>query len=178
MPRPTAPPTAPRRRVRPVTRLAPTAGMLPRMPAPHAPERRPFTQRAATFLRSALAGGAATLADLATLGLLVGFAGLTPRAANVPALLAGALVQFVGNRHFAFRAASGSLRRQLALFAVTEAVALALNAALYHAAAALAPPGVLGAVALRAVTTNLVFVFWSYPVWRRVFRPAEPAAAG
>ena len=53
----------------------------------------------------------------------------------MPALLAGAVVQFAGNRHFAFKAASRSLRRQAVLFALTEAVALTLNAFLYHAVA-------------------------------------------
>jgi len=127
-------------------------------------------ERAATFLRSAVAGGAATLADLACLGLLVGVVGLSPRAASLPALLVGAAVQFFGNRHFAFRAASGSLRRQVGLFALTEVVAFALNAALYDAAARALPLGAASAVLVRAVTTNAVFLLWSYPVWRRVFR--------
>src|SRR6185503_4659886 len=116
-----------------------------------------------------LTGGAATLADMACLALLVGAMHVSPRAASLPALLVGAVVQFAGNRHFAFRAASGSLRRQAALFALTEIVALALNAALYDVAARALPLGTASAVLVRAVTTNLVFLLWSYPVWRRVF---------
>jgi putative flippase GtrA len=127
--------------------------------------------RAATFLRSALTGGAATLVDIGVIAFAVGVLGASPQAANVPALLAGALVQFFGNRHFAFRA-QGSIARQATLFAGAEAVALALNAALYHAVAVAVPLGAAGAVVARAVTTNLVFVIWSYPVWRRVFQPA------
>ncbi|AKU97057.1 hypothetical protein AKJ09_03721 [Labilithrix luteola] len=42
------------------------------------------------FLRATLAGGAATLADLLVLAVLVSGFGLSARIANVPALLAGA----------------------------------------------------------------------------------------
>lgn len=138
---------------------------------------RGLLPRLKTFLRSAITGGAATLADLAVVAVAVGLLHASPKAANIPALLVGAVVQFFGNRHFAFRAASGKIERQAALFAATEAVALALNAALYHAVASAIPLSTAGAVAARAVTTNAVFLLFSYPVWRRVFRPA-PALRG
>jgi putative flippase GtrA len=130
----------------------------------------------ATFTRSALAGGAATVVDLGVIAFAVGALHLSPRAANLPALLAGAVVQFVGNRHFAFRARSGPLGRQLALFALTEAGALALNGLAYHLVASVFVLGVSGAVLARAVTTNAVYVLYSYPLWRRVFRSAPLAA--
>ncbi len=125
--------------------------------------------RLATFVRSALTGGAATLVDLGVIAFAVGVLHLAPAVANAPALLAGAVVQFFGNRHFAFRGASGSLARQVALFLVTEAVTLLLNGVLYHLAVTHLSPGTAGAVLLRAVTTNLIFVLWSYPVWKRIF---------
>lgn len=131
----------------------------------------PTLARFATFLRSALAGGAATLADLAVIAFAVGVLGVSAQAANIPALLVGAGVQFLGNRHFAFRAArKGSLRRQVGLFVATEIVGLVLNAALYAAVAGAYPLALGSAVLARAITTNAVFLLWSYPVWRRVFR--------
>jgi putative flippase GtrA len=132
--------------------------------------------RFATFLRSALTGGAATLVDLAVIGAAVGLWHLSPAAANAPALLAGATVQFFGNRHFAFRARGGQLGRQAALFALAEAVTLALNFALYNAVVSRIALGAAGAVLTRAVTSNLVFVLWSYPVWKRIFQPAARPA--
>lgn len=137
--------------------------------------KNPLFARIETFARSALTGGAATLADLAVIALAVGILHVSPAVANVPALLVGALVQFLGNRHFAFKAASGSLGRQAILFAITEAVALALNAALYHVVVTRIPMGAAGAVIARAITTNAVFLAWSYPVWKRVFQPAALA---
>ena len=135
-------------------------------------------RRFAAFARSALAGAAATLTDLSVLAVLVGLLGVSARHANVPALLAGAAVQFVGNRHFAFRARSGSLRRQLFWFGVVEVGTLLLNGLLYDVGARSMSLGALSAVALRAVISFAVFVCWSYPLWRRVFRvpPAPPSA--
>lgn len=138
----------------------------------------PALARFTTFARSALTGGAATLADLAVIAFATGVLHASPKAANVPALLVGALAQFFGNKHFAFRAGGGDLRRQAALFVATEAVALALNAALYHGVASLVPLAPATAVLARAITTNVVFLLWSYPVWKRVFAaPAGRAAA-
>lgn len=137
------------------------------------------TARLATFVRSALTGGAATLANLGVIAFAVGVLGVAPTVANAPALLTGAVVQFFGNRHFAFRGGRGSLLRQVALFVVTEAVTLLLNGVLYHLAVTHLPhgaPALVSAVLLRAVTTNLVFVLWSYPVWKRIFA-APPAGA-
>jgi putative flippase GtrA len=137
------------------------------------PSRPP---RGGAFARSTLVGVLATFVDLGLVALAVGALHVAPRAANVPALLAGAVVQFVGNRRFAFRAGSGSLRRQIALFSLTELAALALNGLLFELVARLVPLGAAGAVATRAITTNAVYVLYSYPLWRRVFRPAVAAS--
>ncbi len=136
----------------------------------------PALARFATFARSALAGGAATLVDLGVLAFAVGALHASPAAANAPALLAGAIVQFFGNRHYAFRAGGGHLGKQAALFALAEAVTLLFNGALYHAVVSRVALGPAGAVIARAITTNLVFVLWSYPVWRRIFAPAARPA--
>lgn len=124
-----------------------------------------------SFGKSLLTGGVATLADLGVLTFAIGFLHTLPAHANVPALLAGGLVQFVGNRHFAFRATSGSLRRQIIWFTLTEIVALSLNALLFHLAATHTVLDAVGAVGVRVAVSALVYVLWSYPVWRRVFAP-------
>jgi putative flippase GtrA len=145
---------------------------------PQTSVKAPALARFATFARSALTGGAATLADLAVIAFATGVIHASPQTANVPALLVGAVVQFFGNKHFAFRARGGDLRRQAALFVATEAVALTLNAALYHGVASFVPLVPATAVLARAITTNLVFLLWSYPVWKRVFAaPAHPVTA-
>lgn len=127
--------------------------------------------------RAGLAGAAATLSDLATLALLVSVLHVDARVANVPALIVGGVVNFVGNRHFAFRAARGSLARQALLYTAVEVVALALNGLLYDASLALVP-GARGAYWLvRLATSHLVFLCWSYPLWRRVFRVAPLSSA-
>jgi putative flippase GtrA len=126
------------------------------------------------FLRSLLAGGVATLADLATLFVLVSLLHLAPREANVPSLLAGAAVQFFANRHFVFRAKEGSIAKQALLFFVVEAAALLLNGVLYDHAMRIVAPS-LYAIA-RLVTSNVVYVFFSYPLWRFVFRTRRSAA--
>jgi putative flippase GtrA len=120
------------------------------------------------LLRSLLAGGMATLADLATLFVLVTLLRIPAHAANVPALLAGAAVQFFANRHFVFRAGSGALARQAVLFVVVEGVALLLSGFLFDRAMHVTPESLYAVV--RLVTSNVVFVFFSYPLWRFVFR--------
>lgn len=130
------------------------------------------------ILRALLAGGAATLADLAVLALLVSAVGLAPRVASIPALVVGGIVNFLGNRHFAFRASRGSLARQAVLYTVVELAALAANGVLFDVVMRLLPPGLAWAyVPVRLVTSHLVFLAWSYPLWRLVFRMPRPAEA-
>jgi putative flippase GtrA len=123
-----------------------------------------------TLLRSALAGVAATGADLATLSLLVAVAHWHPREANVPALLVGGLVNFLANREYAFRARRGNVAKQAMGYTVVEGVALALNGALYDVVLRWVPHTDHFFWLVRLATTNLVFLGWSYPLWRRVFR--------
>ena len=125
--------------------------------------------------RSLVAGGAATLADLAVLTFSVAVLHLSPQAANVPALVAGGVVNFFGNRHFAFRAHEGSVERHVLGYTLVEIVALALNGALYDLVLRAAPASSHVYWLVRLVTSHIVFLLWSYPLWRKVFR-AEPAA--
>lgn len=141
--------------------------------APPKPSRDPLR-----ILRALLAGGAATLADLAVLALLVSAVGLAPRVASIPALVIGGVVSFLGNRHFAFRASGGSLARQAVLYTVVELAALAANGVLFDVVMRLLPQGLAWAyVPVRLVTSHLVFLAWSYPLWRLVFRMPRPAGA-
>ncbi|MFT5353811.1 MAG: putative flippase GtrA [Polyangiales bacterium] len=114
-------------------------------------------------------GGLATLVDLGLLLVLVELLGLSPEAANVPALLGGAVVQFVGCRELVFRGGDKrSVRSTLAPFALVEAGTLLLNAFLFVALVKLLPvPYVL----VRVLTTFVVFVGFSFPAWHWVFAP-------
>lgn len=132
-------------------------------------------RRLGQLFRAFLAGAAATLADLAVLTVLVSGLGLAPRVANVPALLVGGVVNFLGNRHFAFRASTGSLPRQAALYTLVELVALALNGVLFDVAMRALPAHGAAYLLTRLVTSHVVFLLWSYPLWRLVFRVERPA---
>ena len=130
-------------------------------------------RRLLELVRAGLAGAAATGVDLATLTLLVSVIGLTPREASVPALVAGGIVNFLGNRHFAFRAADGHLAKQAAGYVAVELVALALNALLYDSVLRAFPSVAHVYWLVRLVTSHAVFLFWSFPLWRRVFSTHE-----
>ena len=117
--------------------------------------------------RSVLIGVFATCVDLLMLLLLVSALGVPPVHANVPALVAGLVVQFVGNKYWAFRDPSPALARQLAWFSLVEVVALALNAAIFHGlVAGLGAPPLIA----RGVGSAAVYVGFSLPWWRRIFR--------
>jgi putative flippase GtrA len=132
--------------------------------------------RLARFLRAGIAGAAATLVDVGTLAILVTGFHMGARAASLPALIAGGLANFLGNRHFAFRAASanhGSLARQAVLYTLVEIFALAANALLYDTVLRTWPQTAQAYWLVRLATSHLVFLVWSYPLWRRVFAVKE-----
>jgi len=120
-------------------------------------------------LRAGLAGGLATGIDLLVLTVLVSGLHVDPRIASIPALLAGGVANFVGNRHFAFRAKEGSLARQVVLYTLVEILALGYGGLLYDTALRLVPAARPLYWAVRLVTSHVVFLTWSYPLWRRVF---------
>lgn len=127
------------------------------------------------LFRSLAAGAAATAVDMGVLVLAISVLGVSARWANVPALFAGATVQFFGNRHFAFDAARGSLSRQAGWFVLSELVTVALNGLGYDWVARTVSLDTIGALFVRGAISFSVFALWSYPVWRRIFRgaPAE-----
>lgn len=128
-----------------------------------------IAEHAGRFLKSTIVGVLATLADLAALALLVEVTHLTPNQANVPALLIGATVQFLGCRYFIFEGADGALSKQLRGFAIAEAATLFLNGVLFAALTTFTP---LPYALCRALGTFLVFVSFSFPAWSKVFKRA------
>jgi putative flippase GtrA len=121
------------------------------------------------LLRAGAAGIAATVADLGVLAFLVSFCHVEPRGASIPALIAGGVTNFLGNRHFAFRAKHGSLARQAVGYTVVELVALALNGVLYDSVLRTFPATAGSYWIVRLITSHLIFLAWSYPLWRKVF---------
>jgi putative flippase GtrA len=142
----------------------------------HTLSRPSLLARVFELLRAGAAGIAATAVDLGTLALLVSVLHVDARLASLPALVAGGVANFLGNRHFAFRAKNGSFARQALGYTAVEVVALALNGLLYDTTLRLVPGAAHAYWAVRLVTSHLVFLAWSYPLWRRVFAvKAAPA---
>jgi putative flippase GtrA len=125
--------------------------------------------------RSLLVGFAATAADISVLAALVELFGLSPTIANVPSLLAGAVVQFLGCRWFVFPRGEVSLFKQITGFLAAEAGTLTLNGMAFFA---LVRASLVPYALARPLATFVVFVGFSYPAWKRVFlgsasRPAR-----
>jgi putative flippase GtrA len=129
------------------------------------------------LFRSGAAGAGASLADLAVLTGLVQLGGLSPRAANVPALVTGAIIMFFGQKLLAFKARGGSVARELLLFAAVQIGGLVLTGFLFDVALRTWPALEHHYVIVRLVTTNLVWLFYSFPLWHWVFRaPKSPSS--
>lgn len=124
----------------------------------------PLLARALRFGRALVVGSGATLTDFSVFTTCVRAIDLAPTTARLPALLAGACVQFVGNRSFTFRAQAGKLSRQLKLFVAAEAITLGLNWSVFRYLIArihALPPELVSFLG-----TGLVFVLFAYPVRR------------
>lgn len=126
-----------------------------------------FLQGLATLARSATIGVLATATDLVALAVLVSGFGLSPRVASVPALALGILVQFVGNKWFAFGDRSRDWLRQGAQFLGVEALGFVANLVLFDLAVTLTK---LPYLPLRLLTTNLVYFGLCLPCWSLIFR--------
>ncbi len=128
------------------------------------------------LFRSGLAGLLATLTDLAVLTALTELAGFSPRAASVPALVAGAIVMFFGQKHLAFGGHGKPRARELVEFAVVQLGGVVLTGFLYDSALRLVPSLAAYYVVVRLVTTNLVWLGYSFPLWHLVFRDRSAKA--
>lgn len=128
--------------------------------------REPLLERAYRFVRALIVGGGATLADFSVFTTCVRGIGMAPVSARLPALMAGACLQFFGNRSFTFRAQAGSLTRQAKLFLVFELTTLGLNYGVFRLLAGhitLLPPELLSFLG-----TFIVFVCFAYPTRRLI----------
>ena len=125
-----------------------------------------FGFRALRFARALIVGSGATIVDFSLFSACIRVLGMTPTVARLPALCAGASVQFFGNRSFTFRAQAGSLSRQARLFVAAELFTLFLNYGVFSWLV----PRVHG-IAPELVSfagTFLVFVTFAYPMRRLV----------
>ena len=132
----------------------------------------PLLTRALRFVRALIVGGGATLTDFSVFATCSRAFGLSPASARLPALLAGACVQFVGNRSFTFRAQAGSLRRQALFFVAFESLGLVLNWTLFRLL--LSRLGWLPPELVTFVASFLVFVAFNYPLRRWIIFRLPP----
>jgi putative flippase GtrA len=134
--------------------------------------REPLADRLFRFARALVVGSGATLVDFSIFTTCIRCIGVAPTTARLPALIAGASVQFFGNRTFTFRAQTGSLTRQAKLFLVVEFVTLALNFGTFRLLVPrvpMFPPEIVGFLG-----SFIVFVTFAYPLRRLViFRLPE-----
>ena len=91
-------------------------------------------RRLVVLLKSSGVGLAATASDLGTTTLLVRCFGFSKQVANVPGLLPGIAVMFIGNKYFAFEDHSRHVVKQGARFAARP-VKLGPRNAIYSAVA-------------------------------------------
>ena len=129
-----------------------------------------FLQSALIVLRSAGVGLLATATDLVVLAVLVSGLHVSPRLASLPALALGIGVQFVGNKLFAFEDRSKAWMRQGVQFLAVESLGFVANLVLYDLAITRFD---LPYLALRLLTTNIVYFAICLPLWSRIFRPAQ-----
>jgi putative flippase GtrA len=128
----------------------------------------------ARLLRSVGVGGVGTAVDLLILVGLASGVGLGARVASPIALVAGLLVQFVGQKLFAFRDQRPQWGKQAVLFGLVEGVALVLNLWLFDLAVRLVPaPYPL----LRVAVQFVVYVGLCLPLWSRIFSEREGVRA-
>jgi putative flippase GtrA len=129
------------------------------------------------LVRSGVAGLAATLADLGVLTGLTELAGVSPRAASIPALVTGGFVMFFGQKYFAFRRDGAPRTRELVEFALVQAGGLVLTGFLYDSVLRFVPSLTTHYVLVRLVVTNVVWLGYSFPLWHVVFRGRAASTA-
>lgn len=128
------------------------------------------------FVRALIVGSGATLVDFSLFSTCIRVIGMTPIAARLPALCAGASVQFFGNRRFTFRAQSGSLSRQARYFVVAELITLGLNYSVFRWLVPRVPS--LPPELVSFAGTFVVFIAFAYPVRKLViFKLPQPPGA-
>ena len=91
-----------------------------------------WSDRAWRFVRALVVGSGATIVDFSLLTTCIRVLGMAPTTARLPALCAGASVQFFGNRSYTFRAQAGSISRQARIFVFVELATLLMNYFLFR----------------------------------------------
>jgi putative flippase GtrA len=129
-------------------------------------EADPVSTRAARFGRALLVGACATASDVLVFTLVHRALEVSAPWARGPALAAGALVQFVGNRAFTFRATAGDVRRHARRFFTFELGAYLANLVIFRYLVRWIT--VVPAELVTFLGTFLVFALYSYPVRRLV----------
>lgn len=124
--------------------------------------------RVVGLLKSGIVGVVATAVDFLLLWLLVDKLSWAPHWANLPALTGGMVVQFFGNKIYAFEDHSRADARQTSRFLVVETGAFALNALSFHGLVTLSA---ISYIAARLIASSAVYFLFSYPLWHWVFRP-------
>jgi len=104
----------------------------------------------------------ATASDLICLMLLIHVVGLDKRMANVPSLLPGLVIMFVGNKLFAFEDRSKQVVKQGSIFLLIEAAAFGLNVLFFDL---LVTHTSIHEIVARLVGTNLTYLGFSFPMW-------------
>lgn len=133
-----------------------------------------------TLLRLVRSGGAGVLATAAQFGsqwLLVAFGGMGPVRADVPALVFGSVVMFLGQKYFVFDArAAKTLWLETVLYAIVQVVGIGLTLWLLKVCLELSPRLEPHYVLVGLVVNNLVWLFYFFPLWHFVFKsPAKVA---
>lgn len=126
----------------------------------------PAHVRAWRFARALMVGAAATGSDFLVFTMVHRLLHVDPAYARAPALATGALVQFLGNRVFTFRATKGDIKRHARLFFVYEAGAYVANLLIFSRLVkwiTFIPPEVV-----TFLGTFVVFALYSYPVRRLI----------
>ena len=132
--------------------------------------------RIIVLLKSSAVGLVATACDLGTTTLLVRVFDFTKQQANLPGLIPGLAVMFIGNKFFAFEDKSKKVVRQGVMFLVIELIALGLNVLFYHLIVTYLD---WHEVLARAVGTNVTYLGFSFPMWNwLVFKLPQGQPAG
>jgi putative flippase GtrA len=127
----------------------------------------------ARLAKSIATGGVASLVDMAVLVGLVEFCHVTPEYANFPSLIIGSLIQFWGNRHFAFGVTTRQgVKKHLWQFAVVEIASLAMNGVGFYAVLKWTN---IHYVVARPLVITVIYLGFSFPAWGRIFKSEELA---
>lgn len=137
--------------------------------------REPMIERFKRFMRSSLVGLVTSVVDLAIIETGIRLMKIDPAVAKAVALAVCTLIQFFGNRSFAFRAQKGRLGRQMAWFIGCETIAAGLMCLVFRQMVRHMPLEIANALSI-----GVVYFGFSYPLWKRVFTvlPEDLATAG